>query len=179
MECEVCGRRIYGSSRDVTIDGAKLTVCSECASFYSSSWKLEQRTRLITSRPNIERRLPSSKPKQLVIAEEMELAEDYSRRIRQAREKLGLSQKDLGKILSEKASFLQKLETSKAVPDEKLIKKLENTLKIKLLAPPPSTILSKGLLSQKPHELTLGDMAYFRKKKAASEAILDAGNNRT
>ncbi len=99
--------------------------------------------------------------------------------IRRAREKLGISQKDFGRMISERASFLQKIETGKTVPDQTLTKKLESALKIKLLVPQSSPTVSKELLVQKPYEATLGDVAYFRKKKAMSEANPNEIDNRT
>jgi len=178
MECEVCGRIIFGSPRNVTIDGARLTVCSECATLSSSSPKSEKRTRPLT-KPLIKRSSPGLRPRPSETGQEMELVQDYSRMIRRAREKLGISQKDFGRMISERASFLQKIETGKTVPDQTLTKKLESALKIKLLVPQSSPTVSKELLVQKPYEATLGDVAYFRKKKAMSEASPNEIDNRT
>ena len=61
------------------------------------------------------------------------IVSDYAKRIRQAREKLGLTQKDFAMKISEKESVLHKLETGAIEPSIETAKKLEKTLKIKLV----------------------------------------------
>jgi putative transcription factor len=62
----------------------------------------------------------------------MELAEDYPKRISKARSKKGLTQEDLAKQINEKKSVISRLESGEMRPSDKLIKKLERTLDIKL-----------------------------------------------
>jgi putative transcription factor len=92
------------------------------------------------------------------------MTENYSMKIRQAREKLGLSHEDLGKKINEKASVLRKIETGKMTPNNMLVTKLEHVLKIKLLIP----ISEEKILAQLPksssHELTLGDLIQLNKQ---------------
>jgi putative transcription factor len=61
-----------------------------------------------------------------------ELAQDYDERIRQAREKRGMSQADLAKELNEKASLIRKLERGDTLPSDKVQSKLERELGIDL-----------------------------------------------
>jgi len=167
MTCEICGRKIHGPSHHVSIDGAKLIVCSKCAAFSSSSQahSVKFQVNNYSNKPSPFR----SKPPQISSFEELELVEDYGKRIKKARETLGLSQKELGNLIREKASFLQKLETYKTVPNTKLAKKLEKRLKIVLLVKPSSLHIAEDYVVKKPLELTLGDLAKFKKKRESSE----------
>jgi uncharacterized protein (TIGR00270 family) len=61
-----------------------------------------------------------------------ELVSDYDYKIRQGRQKMGLNQKKLARLIQEKQSIIAKLETKSMRPDDRLVKKLESTLGIKL-----------------------------------------------
>ena len=93
-----------------------------------------------------------------------EITEDFSTKIRQAREKLGLTHEELGKRINEKSSVIGKLETGKMNPSNILATKLEHALKIKLL-----TLISeeKAPTTLPPatanRELTLGDLIQLEK----------------
>jgi len=93
-----------------------------------------------------------------------EVVESYHVKIRQAREKRGLSQEELGKKINEKASVISKLETGKMTPNNVLVTKLEHALGIKLLVP----IKEEKLLHEMPkfagRETTLGDLIQVNKK---------------
>ena len=94
-----------------------------------------------------------------------EMVESYHQKIRQAREKLGLSHEDLGKKINEKASVLRKLETGKMAPNNLLVTKLEHVLKIKLLAPISDEKVPQVEAPKRANrELTLGDLMQFDEK---------------
>ena len=124
MECEVCGRQIYGRAHKVIIDGAKLLVCSGCTQFTPSRWSSDTNTQQATPRPRPPRRQSKPRPRQELIADNFVLINGYGNRIRKARENLGLTHKELSRKIGEKISLLQKLETEKMIPDTILIKKL-------------------------------------------------------
>jgi putative transcription factor len=67
------------------------------------------------------------------MAEEFEVDPEYNVLIRQAREKLGLSQEQLGMLLNEKPSVIKMVESKKLKPDVTLTRKLMHELKINLL----------------------------------------------
>lgn len=67
------------------------------------------------------------------VPESLQLAEDYGTIVRQAREKLGLTQSELAMQIAEKLSVIKKIETGRLKPDERLAHKLERALKVKLL----------------------------------------------
>jgi len=166
MQCEVCGHRIEGKPYRAIIEGAKMTVCEECAKLGSASWEelpLVQRTVKKKVKPTLRIPLKKSQP-ELELTQTLELASDFSLRVRKAREKLGLSHEDLGKKIGEKVSVLRKIESGKMVPDHRLANKLEHELKIDLLVPLSEPKIKSVSLSM-PREATLGDVAQIKRKK--------------
>src|SRR4030042_874525 len=138
--------------------GAKLTVCIECSKhgkiIREEEVELGQKTpkKLLTPIPFTQKRTAQAK-----VEITQEVVEGYDSKIRQAREKLGLSHEELGKKINEKASVLSKLETGKMTPNNVLVTKLEHALKIKLLVPIIEEKFSE--LPKSPNrELTLGDL---------------------
>jgi putative transcription factor len=93
-----------------------------------------------------------------------EIVEGYDSKIRQAREKLGISHEELGKKINEKASVLRKIETGKMTPNNQLVTKLEHTLKIKLLVPVTEEKTTQQIPKAQNRELTLGDLIQLDKK---------------
>ena len=63
---------------------------------------------------------------------EMELAEDYHKRIIKGRRTKDLTQEELAKRINEKKSVISRLETGEMRPSDRLVKKLEKELSIKL-----------------------------------------------
>ncbi|NIW12437.1 MAG: TIGR00270 family protein [Candidatus Thorarchaeota archaeon] len=163
MRCEVCGRRIVGKPYRATIEGAKMIVCGNCVKLSSTSWELpppRRVKRLVKpSSPKIMRKRQPQEPTQ-----ELELVGDFSSRVRQGREKLGLSHEDLGRKIGEKVSVLRKIESGKMTPDHKLASKLEHTLRVKLLVPLSEPKVPSTRLSQ-PREVTLEEVAHVKKRK--------------
>ena len=167
MTCEICGRKIHGPLHHVSIDGAKLIVCSKCAAFSSPS--NFHHPKIQGNKHDIKPPSFRSRISNIRRVEELELVKDYGKRIKIAREKLGLSQKEFGKLIREKASFLQKLEIGKTVPNIKLANKLEKSLKIILLVKPSSPYMPSDYVVKKPPEFTLEDIVNFKIKKRSSE----------
>lgn len=173
MQCEVCGRHIRGKAYKAIIEGARLVVCSDCATLGSMSWEMK------TPKPSkpaaklkkpLNRKLRISTKRQSLLEPTLELVDDFDVRIRRAREKKGLSQEDLGGKINEKISVLRKLENHKMTPDNKLAEKLQYALKIKLLVPLTEEKTSKRLLTTTPSRaLTLGDLIKNKKKPEAKK----------
>ncbi len=66
----------------------------------------------------------------------MELAPDWTKRIRVAREALHWTPEDLGKKLNEKKSVVLKLESGGIHPPDDLVRRVERLLKVRLRADP-------------------------------------------
>lgn len=128
LRCEVCGNPVYGPVNTVQIDGSTLQVCSSCARLGNPVRPKKE----AGHQPTL--KTPAAK-KPNRIFEELELKEDYYKVIKQAREKLGLSQEALGRKINEKPSVIKLLESGKLKPDNLLARKLEHALKVQLLVP--------------------------------------------
>ncbi len=166
MRCEVCGRRIIGPPYRAMIEGAKMTVCKNCAKLGSVFWEAKTEPRL----KKVARRLPMPmlsprKQPSLSVAENLELIDDFGAKVRQAREKMGLSHEDLGKKISEKVSVLRKIESGKMTPDNLLVEKLQHALRIKLLVPVSEPKVPSKALASRPATSTLGDIAHVKRER--------------
>jgi len=172
MRCEVCGRSIHGQPNRTIIEGAKMLVCSNCAKFSSSTWYPEEsRVPLKIAQPlPVKRHLsvPEYRRTRNDLSSDLELAEGFPAIIREARERLGLDHVALGRIIGEKVSVLQKIESGKLYPDIAFAKKLEHELKIRILSSPQETEYPRDA-SLHPQELTFGDIVSIRKKEQRSE----------
>jgi len=115
-------------------------------------------------------RIQSRKPPEPTVDTGVELTENFDVKIRQAREKLGLSHEELGKKMSEKVSLLRKIETGKVKPDNILATRIERALKVKLLVPASKEETSQAK-TPKPasREVTLGDLIQMDKKGGEKE----------
>ena len=160
--CDICGREIQGKPRLKYVEGAKLQVCQNCSKFGKS----------VSSKPIISDSAPKfiktrSRPKKqnLSKTQELELVEEYNLRIKNAREKMKLTQDELARKIKEPASFVKRVEQKKVHPPIHIVKKIERVLKINLLEEQdlddyvPSKIISKD------ETLSLGDIVIKKKKK--------------
>jgi len=84
----------------------------------------------------------------------------FGAKIRDARERMGLTQQDLATRVKERLSIIQKVESEKIVPDMKLSRELEHFLRIALLAPRAEIPTSTEMTTTP--SLTLGDIARVR-----------------
>jgi len=135
MECEICGKN--KPLRYVDVAGAKLNVCSDCGSYNPKERPKFNRTFNNNRKPNfVNKNKPVvNKPKQDFT--ELILAEDYGKRLAQARQKEGIRLEELARELFMPASFLNKVENQKLKPDNGTILKLQKRLNIKLMEKPP------------------------------------------
>lgn len=177
MRCEVCGRTLPYKPLRVSIEGAKLLVCEDCAKHGTLDFKTAieavespKKRVIVTPTPTI------SSPKRPPAPEldDHILVDDYGLLIRKAREERGWSQEELGKRINEKASIVGKIETAKLTPSLLITRKLEHVLNFSLLTkesastPPPSP--------PQQYELTLGDVVTVKKQdKRYGEAESSSG----
>ncbi len=156
MICELCGKDVPRLHR-VVIEGVIMNVCDDCAKFGKELKKNEVPKDVKYVPPEVIRERLERKQRRRYrdIDEEEVLVEDYAERIRKARESMGLTQDELAKKILEKKTVISKLERGEMHPDDKLIKKLEKTLNIKLKEK-VSTVYRKD--EKKAQGLTLGDL---------------------
>lgn len=137
----------------VLIEGAKLNVCSICA-----------RGGKILRHPE----QPKPKPGSISVSankgeKEIEIVEDYGRRIREARKVKGMTLEDLAKKIMEKENYLERVENEKTLPTETIAQKLERALSIRLFEDGSTGSVSVSG-SKKAGGMTLGDMVSVKKK---------------
>ncbi|MFY9716548.1 MAG: multiprotein-bridging factor 1 family protein [Thermoplasmata archaeon] len=149
MLCEMCGNDVESVSR-VKLEGTVLRLCPACARFGElldppppAATALPQtpvRARPMTpaSRPIGGARRMEERDLYREIGE-LELAPDWSKRVRSAREALVWTPEDLGKKLNEKKSVVLKIESGNIHPTDALVRKLEHLLKVRLRAEPETT----------------------------------------
>lgn len=163
MSCEICGSKIYGPSKRIILEGSKLLVCMKCSNLGEPDISIEKypsQTRRRTLGTPVKKRSGESRlPREI---EELEIAEDFPKMIKEAREKKKMSQQELARTVKERLSIIQKIELGKMTPDLRISRALEHTLRIKLLLPRSETSVE----TNKPDQtgLTLGDVIQYKKK---------------
>lgn len=135
-----------------------MLVCDKCASRDDPYWR-PPAIKPVKLSSKVARKSPRIEEEYLGL----DFVEDYNRRVKEAREKLGLTQEELAKKLKEKASVIQKIEAGKIVPDLRLARELERALKIRILTSSGSEPSAVRILTDKP-SLTLGDLAKIKRK---------------
>lgn len=162
MICEMCGKDVT-FCRKVTIEGVHLEVCAECAKFGTEARKEASKPEgpkpIITQR--LEVREKRGKPRDIYVTQGTEeLVDDFAARIRDARQKRGMSQKDLAAKINEKVTVLSKIETGDMRPDERLMAKLHKELGITLKE---KVALIQTVKESGPRPLTLADLVKIKK----------------
>jgi len=151
MECEICGKEA-NIFYVVEVEGAVMNACAECAKGKKVIDKID-----LNKQEN-----KNAKAEKAKESEESEIIEHYGEAIRKAREKLGLPLNVLAERISEKESTLLRIEQEKTLPSDKIIKKLEKELGIKLIEPKKA----EPIVQIKPDEpITLWDAAEKKEAK--------------
>jgi len=98
--------------------------------------------------------------------ESIDIVDGYGKMIRRAREVLGLSTKVLAEKINEKESAIIRVEEEKGLPDDKLAKKLEHQLGIRLLVAQQDD--NRSYSNAKQNEITIGDSLIIKDKRKGS-----------
>jgi len=163
MICEMCGKNVT-FCRKVTIEGVLLEVCSECARFGIEAKKEpgKEAGPMPVIAQRLEVREKRSRPKDVLeSATKEDLVEDYGTRIRLARERAGMTQKELAMKINERVTILSKIESAQMRPDEKIITKLQNELGIALKEKVFEVVAAK---ESSRASLTLADLIKMQKE---------------
>ncbi len=172
VTCEICGRECY-STKEIALEGALLQACNRCAELgkpvprakppSSRSSSIPRTRSYSVPRSSSTGRYPSkrSQPQR----RELVPVEDFTKRIRKAREERGMAQKDVARQLHERTSVITKVESGKMAPTISLARKLEHLFKLTLLEEAESVDLSP---STSQSSATLGDVVQIKRKKSTS-----------
>ncbi len=142
MECEICGKET-STAKMIVIDGSSLIACKDCASFGKekvSPARVERPTPTDFEKPSFGGEAANRVPMKRVLFEPkrkefdlgLEIVLDFGKRIMQARQRKGLTAKELAMKVFEKESLLHKIEKQGIKPSDSLIKKLGKELGIEL-----------------------------------------------
>ena len=164
MICELCGADVP-RLKNVAIDATILSVCADCSRFGDevSTPALRQSTMPPFIAQRLETRQRRMTPRDVFTqAGELELAEDFPQRIRQAREARGWKQADLGAKINERVSVIAKLESGTISPGDALVRKLERELGIELKERVEAVAVKKQATGS---GVTLGDLIKMREDR--------------
>ena len=151
MRCELCGAE--GNLFRAKVEGTELNVCSNCGKFGKVLEPVRNK-----------KEIAEKKTEKIEKTEEYleMIVSDFSKIIREKREGLGLNQKDFAKKISEKESFLHKMETGELKPSIDIARKLERLLGIKLVEEYKEEH-DKGA-NVKSDTLTIGDFVKIKRR---------------
>jgi putative transcription factor len=160
MICELCG----GNApflKDTVIEGTRLMVCPGCSGMGTRYREEQKVVPASMMEERLQRRTQRAKPRDIYGNQQDALAEDYPDRIKNARQRMGITREEMGRKINEKASVIGKLENGTLHPDDSLRKKIEKFLGISIREK-----ISEGIQTHhtKSRGMTLGDLI-----KAAQE----------
>ncbi|MFX0021677.1 MAG: multiprotein bridging factor aMBF1 [Candidatus Hermodarchaeota archaeon] len=166
-ECPVCGSIIWGKGEKVLLEGARITVCYNCAQHGVKIHKPPTRTPQKKTYPYIKKDTPKRHVTKQDYAEEFEITPDYAKKIRIKRNSLGLNQDQFAQKLNEKPSLLRRIEAGKVEPTIKLAKKIEEVYNIIILKKSDAieADIQNNKYMKKATGSSLGDIAFIKKKK--------------
>lgn len=148
MQCDMCGADGY--LVHAIVEGTEMRVCKDCSKF----GKIFR-----PSRPQVH------KDKKIVLTEPeiiQTIKEDYHIILKKAREKKGLKQEELAKMIAEKESVIHQLESKHLEPNIDLAKKLERKLKVRIIEETETKAPAVARTNSGP--VTLGDVIKIRKR---------------
>jgi len=148
--CDMCGRST--ETAKALVEGVQMDVCKECSRFGKLIRAPDVKKVLAENKFN-RMNNRSKKPEDEMVES---VIDDYSARIRKSRERMGLTQEEFAKMINERESVVQKMETNQYKPPLNLARKLERILQIKLI----EEVKAEGALTQKndSNTLTIGDI---------------------
>ena len=135
MICEMCGKEVP-MTKTVIVEGSRLNVCPGCARF-GEDYRASSSNGAPVTQTVIEERLQKRERRMqskdiYAGSASVELVDDYGGVIREARVAKGMDLDQFAASILEKKGTLAKIEANNLIPDDKLIKKIEKALGIKL-----------------------------------------------
>ena len=159
MMCELCGKEITEGLR-VRLEGGLVTACRGCAGL----GEVVSEVKPVRKKTPVHADSAAAEKPEFKVEGEYDVVEDYGARIKAAREGLGWTQEDLGRMVNEPHSVVHRMESGRFEPSPEVAKKLERKLNVKLLVPHAEAEAPR--LKQDSKGITLGDMVVVRKRSA-------------
>jgi len=153
MNCEMCGKETEPYT--AIIEGVVMKVCAGCASHGKTVRKPKPKVKL--KKPKFVNQIKQEQKEPEVELIEA-VVEDYAKKIRDARNKTGMTQKEFAKKINEKESLLHKIETGNFKPSIPTAKKLEKILQIKLVEQREEEKVKMPKTKNTGGALTIGDL---------------------
>ncbi|MEM4239649.1 MAG: multiprotein bridging factor aMBF1 [Candidatus Woesearchaeota archaeon] len=148
MNCEMCGKDTELFT--AMIEGSQLRVCAACGRF----GKILKKVKLSASAK------PAAKSEP---AQVEQVVSDYGQRIKAAREKLGMTQKDFAKLVAVKESLIHKMETGHFEPPIDMARKMEKILRIILVEVREEGVVASEGKEKRPEGMTIGDIINLKR----------------
>jgi putative transcription factor len=166
-ECPICGSIIWGKGQRVLLEGAKITVCHNCAQHGVKIRKPQSNSQVRKHTPYQRKKPQKQQMLKRDFTSNLELISDFASKIKNKRNSLGLNQDQFAQKLNEKPSLLRRIESGKVEPTIKLAKKIEEVYSLKLLKKTDEIEASvqNTKYMKKSTGKSLGDIAFIKKKK--------------
>ena len=171
-ECPICGGIIWGRGQKVLIEGAKITVCDNCAQHGKKIYRPTSNIQFKNTsqiKPQTTSKKQRVKPRDV---EELEIVSDYAKKIRNVRSNIKLNQDQFAQKLNEKPSLLRRIEAGKVEPTVKLAKKIQKIYNIQLIkkADDSKIDIQESKFMKRSGGSSLGDIAFIKKRSKDSDS---------
>ena len=152
MQCELCGAEAQLEATRVA--GSVLRACSACAGSGRRATERETLGQQVWVADALEKRARRQRARDEELPERV-LVADCGSRVRSARQQRGWDQAQLAQRAAEKKSVIAAVETGAREPDDKLLRKLERLLSLKLTESAAAPVVASN---RRASALTMGDL---------------------
>lgn len=138
MLCEMCGKEVP-VTKPVFVEGSRLSVCPNCSKFGdenrgATSVKGSPAPSAEIIEQRLQKRERRMQTKDIYAGvETTQIIDDYGTMIRNARSAKGMELEQFAALINEKKGTIAKVEVNDLIPDDKLVKKIEKALGIRLM----------------------------------------------
>ena len=152
MQCELCGADAQLEATRVA--GSVLRACSTCAGSGRRATERETLGQQVWVANALEKRARRKRARDEELPDRV-LVADCGSRVRSARQQRGWDQAQLAQRAAEKKSVIAAVETGAREPDDKLLRKLERLLSLKLTETAAAPVVASN---RRASALTMGDL---------------------
>ena len=152
MQCELCGAEAQLEATRVA--GSVLRACSACAGSGRQATERETLGQQVWVANALEKRARRQRARDEELPDRV-LVADCGSRVRSARQQRGWDQAQLAQRAAEKKSVIAAVETGAREPDDKLLRKLERLLSLKLTESAAAPVVAGN---RRASALTMGDL---------------------